>query len=259
MTFRKKIEQRNFVRCIETVPPKGKDIENILNDLKPLKGRVDATTVVDSPLGIARMHPLAIAYKAQELGIEAVMHFTCRDRNKIEIEAGLLAASALGIKNILALTGDATKNAKPVFELNSFGLIDFVQKLNEKHGTDFFVGAGLNVNADDLENELERARKKIEAGARFFITQPCFDAEKIREVSLEVPVIAGVLIISDRKTAEFFAKVPGIKIPENLFELVGNREKVLEYYKKLISGLEKTANGICLMPIGNYEIANKLI
>jgi len=259
MSFREKIEQKQFIKCTETVPPKGKNIEKILVNLKLVKDKIDVTTVVDSPLGITRMHPLAVAYKAQELGIETIMHFTCRDRNKIEIEAQLLAAYALGVKNILALTGDATKDAKPVFEFNSVGLIEFIQKLNEKYGTDFFVGAGLNINAASLENELARARKKIEAGAKFFITQPCFDAKKIREIGLKVPIIAGVLIISDKKTAEFFAKVPGVKIPEKIFEIADNKEKILEYYKKLINDLEKTANGICLMPIGNYEIINKLI
>lgn len=258
MNFREKIESKKFVKILETVPPKGTNLVKILANLELFKDRIDATTVVDSPLGTARMHPLAVAYKVQEMGIETVMHFTCRDRNGIEIEAQMLAASALGIGNILALTGDSTKEAKPVFEFNSFGLIDFIRKLNEKHGTDFFVGAGLNINAS-LENELERARKKIEAGAKFFITQPCFDAKDMEKFELEAALIAGVLVVSDRKTAEFFSKVPGVKIPKELFEIADEEGKILEYYKKLISDLEKTAGGICLMPIGNYEIAKKLI
>ena len=258
MDLREKIENKKFVKILETVPPKGTNLEKILNNLKIFKDRIDATTVVDSPLGTARMHPLAVAYKAQELGIETVMHFTCRDRNKIEIEAEMLAASALGIRNILALTGDATREAKPVFELNSLGLIEFIRKLNERHGTDFFVGAALNINAN-MENELERARKKIGAGAKFFITQPCFDADMLNGIEAGAALIAGVLVISDRKTADFFSKVPGVKIPEELFDIAEDEGKALKYYKKLISDLEKNAGGICLMPIGNYEIAKKLI
>jgi len=258
MSFREKIQQRRFVILLETVPPKGTNLEKILTNLKNFKNRIDATTVVDSPLGIARMHPLTVADKIEkELGIETLMHFTCRDRNRIEIEAQLLAASALQIKNILALTGDPAKDGKSMFEFNSVGLIEFIQKISEKHGTDFFVGAGLNINAN-LEAELKRANKKVEAGAKFFITQPCFDAEKIKDWKLGVPIITGVLIINDRKTADFFSKIPGIKISESLFDVI-DKGKVLDYYKKLISNLEKNTSGICLMPIGNYEIVNKLI
>ena len=260
MGFREKLEQGNFVKILETVPPKGINLEKIFANLKNFKNKIDATTVVDSPLGIARMHPLPVAEKIQrELNIETVMHFICRDRNKIEIEAELLAASAVGIKNILALTGDPAKDGKAVFELNSIGLIDFIQKFNERHETDFFVGAGLNINAD-LETEMKRANRKIEAGAKFFITQPCFDAEKIKQwKKLKVPIITGILVVSDKKIFDYFSKVPGIKIPERLAGLVDDEEKIIDYYKKLIDDLEKVVAGVCLMPIGNYEIVKKII
>jgi len=258
MGFREKVEQGNFVKILETVPPKGTNIESILASLKDFKGSIDAATVVDSPLGIAVMHPLPLSYKIQELGIETVMHFTCRDRNRIEIEAQLLAASALGVKNILALTGDPAKDGKSVFELNSVGLIRFINEINEKYKTDFFVGAGLNINANP-EKEREKANRKIEAGAKFFITQPCFDGDRIKDFDLDVPIISGVLLVSNKKIFEYFSKVSGIVIPESLLEIVDDREKILDYYKKLITDLEKNVSGVCLMPIGNYEIVKELI
>lgn len=259
MDFREKIEQGKFVRCMETIPPKGKDLEKVLTNLKPFKERVDASTVVDSPLGIARMHPLPVCYKIQEeLELETIMHFTCRDRNKLEIEAQLLAASVFEVSNILALTGDPTKSGKPVFEFNSIELIGFIRKLNEKYNTDFFVGAGLNINAN-LEKEMEKTSKKIEAGAKFFITQPCFDAKKINDFEINIPIITGVLLLSDRKTAEFFDKIPGIRIPKSLFEIIDDRSKTIEYYKRLIHDLEQATNGICFMPIKNYNMINELL
>jgi 5,10-methylenetetrahydrofolate reductase len=260
MNFREKVQQKRFVICMETVPPKSTNLEKKLAKLRPFKDKIDATTVVDSPLGIPMMHPMPVCYKIQEqLGIETIMHFTCRDRNSIEIQADLLAASMLGIKNVLALTGDPTTNSKPVYEFNSISLIKFIKEMNIQKGTDFFVGAGLNINSD-VEKESERAKKKIDAGAQFFITQPCFDAKRVEEFSdrLAIPIISGVLILSDRKTAEFYSKVAGVKIPDVLFDIVEDKTKVLEFYRNLLSELRKTS-GVCLMPIGNYEIVEELI
>ena len=259
MNFREKLEKGEFVKLLETVPPKGTSLEKVMNYLKKFKGMIDATTVVDSPLGIARMHPFPVADKIQrQLRIESIAHFTCRDRNKMEIKTELLIGSTLKIKNILALTGDVPKEGKAVFEFNSINLIDFIQKFNERYNTDFFIGAALNINAD-VSVELKRANRKIEAGAKFFITQPCFDTEEIKKWRLSVPMIAGVLIVSNKKVFNYFNKVPGVKIPESLVDLLGNKEKILNYYRKLISDLEGTASGICLMPIGNYDIARELL
>ncbi len=260
MGFREKLEQGQSVKLLETVPPKKPSLDKIISNLKNFKGKIDATTVVDSPLGTARMQPLPVAEKIQrELGIETIMHFICRDRNRIEIEAQLLAASALGIQNILALTGDPTPEAKQVFEFYSVTLIDFISKFAKKHGTEFFVGAGLNINAKDIASELMKAEKKIDAGARFFITQPCFDVDKLKMIKLGVPIIAGVLIVSNKEIYDYFKQVPGIEIPVNLENILDDEGKSIDFYKKLISELKETAAGICLMPIGNYEIVEELL
>jgi len=260
MNFEEIIKRKKSITSVEVVPPRGKDLNKQLTNLERLKDKIDVVSVVDSPLSIPRMHPVALCHKInRNLNIDTIMHFTCRDRNKIEIEAGLLAAHALGVKNVLALTGDKIKNAKPVFEFSSIGLIEFIQKMNEKYDTNFFVGSGVNINATSLEKEIERTEKKIKSGAKFVFTQPCFSVDKIRNLNLKIPVIAGVLLISDRKKAEFFDNVPGIEIPKNFFEIVNDRNGLINYYKKLISDLRKIANGISLMPVGNYEFINEFI
>jgi methylenetetrahydrofolate reductase (NADPH) len=258
MDFREKLQSGKFVRILENVPPKGLSIDRKLENLRAFKGRIDAATSVDSPLGEARMNPMVFAARALEMGIEPIMHMICRDRNRIGLESDLLAAHAFGIRNILALTGDPAKDAKPVFELNSFTLIELIRKMKDLYGTDFFVGAGLNINSSNFPAELDRAKKKIESGAGFFITQPCFDASVMGEIGLEAPVIAAVLVISDKETSSFFSKVPGIKIPKELDEEIRNGN-VVNYYRNLISHLERIADGICLMPIGDYMLAAKLL
>ena len=260
MNFEEIIKQKKSITSVEVVPPRGKDLNKQLTNLEKLRDRIDIVSIVDSPLSIPRMHPVALCHKIKKnLNIDTIMHFTCRDRNKIEIEAVLLAAHALGVRNILALTGDKIKNAKPVFEFSSIGLIEFIQRMNEKYDTNFFVGAGMNINATSLEKEIERAKKKIKSGAKFVFTQPCFSVDKIRNLNLKIPVIAGVLLISERKKAEFFDNVPGIEIPKNFFEIVNDMGELVNYYKKLISDLRKVVNGISLMPIGNYEFINEFI
>lgn len=258
MNFREALK-KEFLVCLEVIPPKGKELDVEIEKIRGL--HVDYFTAVDSPLSHPTMHPIAVCKKIQEqLGKEAIMHFTCRDRNKIEIEAILLAAHALGINNILALTGDKAKDAKAVFEFSSVGLIEFIRKLNEKHGMDFFVGAGMNANAADLENEIYRTKKKIDAGAKFIITQPCFDVERIKKIKEEIsPVLIGVLLVSDKKSAEFCSKIPGISISNDLIKAI-DAGRTIEFYKKLIEEIKAAGvNGICLMPIRDYEIAKELI
>jgi len=264
MNFEEKLKNGKFVTLLESIPPKGTDFKNILNELEKVKDKVDAITVVDSPLSDPRMHPIALCHTIEKkVKKETVMHFTCRDRNRIEIEAILLAARSLGVRNILALTGDpCIPRAKPVFEFSSVGLIEFIHGLNRKYKTNFFIGCGMNINVISLENEIKRTEKKIKAGAEFVITQPCFDvdlAEKILE-RLNIPVIIGVLIVFNKKIAQFVdSKIPGIKIPGIFYNL--NHEDVLDYYKKLIHEMKKVCvHGICLMPMKeNYIFIRKLI
>ena len=261
MSFKENLN-KEFIISLETVPPKGRNLEKILEKLKQINLKINVINVVDSPLGIPRMHPLALCHKIQELGFETIMHFTCRDRNKNEIEADLLAAYSLGIKNILALTGDSTKNAKPVFEFSSLDLIEFINELNKKHGTNFFVGAGMNINSPNLEAEIKKTLLKIKKGAKFIMTQPCFEIKKIKKIKkkIKIPIIVGVLTLFNMKSIETFKNIPGIKIPENLIKIINDKEKTLKYYHNLIKEIKNSGvAGISIMGLKEYGVLNKII
>jgi homocysteine S-methyltransferase len=258
MDFKQLINEEDFLYVVELEPPTKPSLSEILDNIKDLNA--DAFNVVDSPLGIPLMHPIALCHKIEHnLATPTIMHFTCRDRNLIEIKALLLAARALDIKNILALTGDKIHesiSAKPVFEFSSLGLIKFIKELNAKKSTDFFIGCGANLNAN-LDVEIKRTKEKITAGAEFVMTQPCYDLEEIEKFvkSVEAPVFIGLLTFYSKEEAEKLNDlIPGI-FPMNIFE-----SDLDEEYLNLIKGIKDAgAKGVNIMPFGNFEKAKMLI
>ena len=222
--FKTKLDSGKFTTIMELVP-NHLELLSQVKKLKPIK--VDFFSVVDSPLSHPLMNPVALCYEVHNLlKKEAIMHFTCRDRNLVGIEEDILAAYALDIKNILALTGDPAVGAKPVFEFSSKGLIEFIEKLNKEKSIDCFVGAGMEINANSLENEIKRTKIKIKKGAKFIITQPCFDIDRIKKSaqSLDASLIIGVIPIFSKKTAKFLnKKVKGIVIPDEVIELMDDK------------------------------------
>jgi len=258
MDFRKLVKEEDFLYVVELEPPTKPSLSEILDNIKDLNA--DAFNVVDSPLGIPLMHPIALCHKIEHnLGTPTIMHFTCRDRNLIEIKALLLAARALDIKNILALTGDKISErfkAKPVFEFSSLGLIKFIKELNEKKNTELFIGCGANLNAN-LDMEIKRTNEKIAAGAEFVMTQPCFDMLSIEKFvkSIEAPVFIGLLTLYSKEEAENLNKMmPGI-FPTDVFE-----ENLDDVYANLVKEIKETgARGVNIMPFGNFEKAKTLI
>jgi homocysteine S-methyltransferase len=258
MDFRQLVREEDFLYIVELEPPTTPSLDELLSSIKDINA--DAFNVVDSPLAYPLMNPIALCHKIEHnLGTPTIMHFTCRDRNLIEIKALLLAARALDIKNILALTGDKISDAfkaKPVFEFSSLGLIKFIKELNLKKDTDFFIGCGANLNAN-LDIEIKRTREKIAAGSEFVMTQPCFNLGKIENFvkSVEAPVFIGLLTFYNAEDAERLNDmIPGI-FPMNIFERDLNEE-----YSKLISGIKDAgAKGVNIMPFGNFEKAKTLI
>ncbi len=259
-----KINSGQFINMMELVPARDLDLDAQINKLKSINN-IEFFGVVDSPLSRPMMSPIALCHKIEMAGRTSIMHLVCRDRNLIALEADVLAAYALGIKNILALTGDPVRNAKGVFEFSSIGLIDFIQKLNLKKSINCFVGEGINTNAKFMENEIKRTIDKIGAGAKYVITQPCFDIKKIEKTcdAVSAPIIAGVIPVFEVKTAEFINEnINGIEIPDEVIALMENREKVIDYYCNLIVKLKKTkVSGICIQGIkeDNYDVVNRLI
>ena len=192
MNLREKLAANKFVVTVELDPPKTLNLERILTEVNSTNFRklVDAVNVTDCPLAKLRMSPIALSHIIQEkIGLEAIFHITCRDRNLLGLQAELLGASALGVKNILALTGDSPDMgdyvmATGVYDVDSIGLVKMVNKLNNgyeyggdglKDKTDFFIGIAVNPTAQDLTKEIKRFEEKVSAGANFIQTQPIYD------------------------------------------------------------------------------------
>ncbi|HOV70486.1 MAG TPA: methylenetetrahydrofolate reductase, partial [Clostridia bacterium] len=213
----------------EVEPPRDSDASRVLAasfDLK--RAGVDAVTVPDSPLARMRMDSLALAACIiQEIGMPAIPHITCRDKNINAIQSGVLAAHYLGIRNVLAVTGDSISNAamvKPVFNVSSFGLVQLLNSLNEKYfkGDEISLYGAVNVNAANFEKELDRASIKVNHGAEALFTQPIhsqkgIEALKILKKAGLAKTIAGLMPIVSKRNALFLAhEFPGFLIPEDI-------------------------------------------
>ena len=231
-----KIAAGTFVTSVEIVPPRGVDASRMLTDVARLKeAGVDAVNVPDGPRAQSRMGALLTSLLIeQRVGIETVTHYACRDRNLLGMLSDLLGASAVGLRNLLLITGDPPKmgpypSATAVFDIDSIGLTNLVRNLN--HGRDpgdnaigmptqFVVGVGVNPAPIDLEHELKRFAWKVEAGAEFAVTQPVFDAGQLerflrRIEDTRIPIVAGIWPLVSMRNAEFLAnEVPGVSVPD---------------------------------------------
>lgn len=236
--FREKLG-RETVISVEIDPPRGSNPEKILQGASYLADLgVDAINVADSPMGRVRMGAVAAAALVrQTTGLDIIMHLTCRDHNLMGLQSSLLGAYALGIQNILAITGDPPSgdypNVTAVYDVDAIGLLQVIQSLNEGHGmtgatigypTDILAGAAANPTAPDMALELERLRKKKDCGAAFFMTQPIFDLKPLEEfiektASLGITVILGILPLQSLRHALFLHnEVPGISIPDHIMK-----------------------------------------
>lgn len=248
--FGRKIAAGEIVTSVEIVPPRGVDPEKMLRGVRLLKAAgVDAVNVPDGPRAQMRMGVMATSVLIeQRVGIEAVVHYACRDRNLLGMLSDLLGAQAIGLRNLLLITGDPPKmgpypEATAVFDIDSIGLTNLVSALNrgvDPGGnaigapTSFVIGVGVNPGAIDLEVELQRFYWKVEAGAEFAITQPVFDVDQLarflRELDqrgLRIPIVAGIWPLVSLRNAEFLAnEVPGIDVPPRIIERMRKAQEV---------------------------------
>ena len=238
--FAQKIRQGKFVVSVEIDPPAGTSPERTLEAGQILKSAgVDAVNIADGPRATARMSPLSLAVLLESrAGMEPIVHFCCRDRNLLGLQSDLIGAHALGILNVLLVTGDPPKMgdypfATAVFDVDSIGLVKIAKNLNRgmdlagnviKGQTSFFIGVGANPGAIDLEEEVRRFEKKAEAGAQFALTQPVYDIQLLENFldridRCRIPILVGILPLLSYKNAEFLHnEVPGMQIPENIRE-----------------------------------------
>lgn len=283
----RKIALGEFVTSIEVLPPKGVSAEKTLESIALLKDAgVDAVNIPDGPRAQTRMSAQATAILVeQKLGIEAVLHYCCRDRNLLGMMSDLLGAAALGLHNLLIITGDPPKmgpypDATAVFDIDSIGLTNMVNKLN--HGLDlgnnpigqptaFSIGVGVNPGAINLEEEIRRFEWKVEAGAEYAITQPVYDTDQLREFMaktshINVPIIAGIFPLVSSRNAEFMHnEVPGVRVTQDILDRMRKasdiskehaREEGLLIARESLTEVQDLIKGVQVSaPFGNVKYA----
>lgn len=278
MSFRDILNSGKFTVTAEIGPPKGTDIKEMLHHMELLRGKIDAANVTDNQSAVMRISSLAVCKLAIENGLEPILQMTCRDRNRIGLQADLLGASVLGIRNVLCMTGDHVsagdhKQAKPVYDVESVQLLRIVDGLNNgkdmsgndlKGPTGFFQGAVVTPESNPIEPQLIKFEKKVKAGAKFFQTQAIYDIDKFRTFMARarqypVKIMAGIVVLKSAGMANFMNNfVPGIKVPQNLIDELkaAGKEKALDtglniaarHIKQLRD--EKICDGVHIMAIG---------
>ncbi|MGQ4648142.1 methylenetetrahydrofolate reductase [Lyngbya aestuarii] len=260
-------EAGEFLITAEVAPPKGGDPRHMLEMAKALKGRVHAVNVTDGSRAVLRMSSLAASAILAQQGIEPVCQVACRDRNCIALQADLMGAQALGIHNILALTGDPIKagdhpQSKGVFDLESVRLLRLINKLN--HGCDFndkpltdgalnlFVGAAVDPQLKSWSGLQRRFERKLEAGAQFFQSQLISDFDRLEKFMNTIaagtnkPILAGIFLLKSAKNANFINKyVPGVNIPQDTIDRLAAAEEPLQEGMKIAAEQVQLAQQLC--------------
>ncbi len=280
--FKEALESGKFVVTAEVGPPKGTNIEKLLHHIDLLKDRVDALNVTDNQSAVMRICSLAVCKLIKDRGGEPILQITCRDKNRLAIQSELLGAHVLGIHNVLCLTGDHIVvgdhiDAMPVFDIDSVHLIQAVRTLeqgkdmagNELDGpVSFCVGATATPEADPLEPQLLKFRKKVRAGIDFVQTQAVYDLDKFRRFMEfarkfdRVKILAGIVLLASVGMARYMnANVPGIFVPEEMIQELASApkgkaiEKGIEIAARLIRTIrdEGICDGVHIMAIGREE------
>lgn len=277
MKFREKLANGRKVITAEITPPHGPNLEHFNQVGQLLKPHFDALNVTDNQRALMRMSNLATAANLVRMGIEPIYQLTCRDRNSLALQSDLMGAQALGIPNVLCLTGDPVRaghfqDAKGVFEVESVGLLRMIKQLQEGKDSagknldaplEIFQGAVVNPAVASPAAQIRRMEKKIDAGAKFFQTQAIFTTATmepfLKQIEhLKVPIIAGILLVRSMKTAKFLhEKVPGVFVPQELFDALEGAadptEAGIKYAQKLARDLLGMCQGVHLMAVKNEE------
>jgi homocysteine S-methyltransferase len=283
----RKIAHGEFVTSVEVLPPKGVDAKKTLDSIRLLKDAgVDGVNIPDGARAQSRMSALATAVLVeQQIGIESVLHYCCRDRNLLGMMSDLLGAAALGLRNILVITGDPPKmgpypDATAVFDIDAIGLTNMVNKLN--HGLDlgnnpigeptaFCIGVGVNPGAINLDEEIKRFEWKVEAGAQYAITQPVFDTDQLRQFlkriqHVRIPIVAGIWPLVSYRNAEFLHnEVPGVRVTPSIMDRMRNasaiskeagRDEGLKIARESLLEVRDEIQGVQVSaPFGNVKYA----
>ena len=279
--FRETLQSGRFVVTSEIGPPKGTNLEPMLHHIDLLKERVDAMNVTDNQSSVMRYPSLGGTLCIKERGGEPILQMTCRDRNRMALQADLLFAHSRGVRNILCLTGDAVcvgdhKEARGVFDLDSVQLLHAIRTMeqgkdlggNDLDGkVDFCIGAIVTPEADPLEPQMIKFEKKVEAGAEFIQTQAVYDLENFKRFmdrvrKLPVKILAGIILLTSHRMAIYMNKnVPGVFVPQHLIDEMeaapkgAKVAKGVEIAGRMVRELKEEAvcDGVHIMAIGKEE------
>ena len=283
--LKQELENGKFIVTGEIGPPKGVNLDKCLQDAETFRNKVTAINVTDLQSAVMRIGSMAVCAKLIERGLEPIFQLTCRDRNRLALQSDILSAWALGIENMLCLSGDHPimgdhSEAKPVYDLDSVQLLKAARDLNQGHdmsghelesSPDFFLGAVVTPGAEPVEPQVIKMKKKIEAGARFFQTQAIYEPEKferfINQVQgLGVPVIAGIVILKSGGMARFMnSNVAGISVPESIIQEMEDtgkddrKRKAVEISARIIRQVKPFCQGVHIMPLGWDELVPEII
>ncbi len=286
-SFREVLKSDKFVITSEIGPPKGTNIEKMLHHIDLLKDKVDALNVTDHQSSIMRFPSIGGCLAIKERGGEPILQVTCRDRNRLALQAELLFAYTRGIRNVLCLTGDAVvvgdhKAAKGVFDLDSAQLLMTIRQMeagkdlggNELDGTvEFCAGAIVTPEANPIEPQLIKFEKKIEAGAEFFQTQAIYDLDKFAKFmeyarQFPVKILAGIILLVSARMAKYMTEnVPGVFVPQNLIDELAAApkgealNKGIEIAGRMITTIKKESmcDGVHVMAIGREEVVPDIL
>ncbi len=285
--FEEKLNSNEFLVTTEIGPPKGADVSEMVHHIDLLKDKVDAINVTDHQSSVMRFPSLGGCLLVKECGGEPIYQVTCRDRNRLALQADLLMAYSRGVTNVLCLTGDSVdvgdhKEAKPVFDLDSVQLLRMARELeagkdmggNELKGApQFCLGASVHPEADFIEPQLIKFEKKVTAGARFFQTQGIFDLESLKKFmqyasQFNVKILAGIIVLASARMAQYMNdNVPGIIISQAIIDELANVEKGkglqkgIEIASRFIKTIkeENLCHGVHVMAVGREGIVPDIL
>ncbi|PYP82848.1 MAG: bifunctional homocysteine S-methyltransferase/methylenetetrahydrofolate reductase [Candidatus Angelobacter sp. Gp1-AA117] len=284
----KKIAMGEFATMVEIVPPKGIDFRKEIAGARYLKeAGIDAINIPDSPRASARMSNLALCILVQQqVGIETILHFTCRDRNVLSMQSELLGAFSTGIHNLICITGDPPKlgnypDATAVFDVDAIGLVNIVRNLNSGldiggnpigTGTGFIIGVGANPGIVNIDEEVRRFEYKVEAGADFAVTQPVFDIGLLenflrRIEHCRIPVLAGIWPLVSVRNAEFMKNELRVSVPDAIIERMGRapnaeaaRAEGIQIAREMLNQVRGLVQGAQVSaPLGRYSSAIEVL
>jgi len=285
--FEEKLNSDEFLVTTEVGPPKGVEVSEMIHHIDILKDKVDAINVTDHQSSVMRFPSLGGCLLVKELGGEPILQMTCRDRNRLALQADLLLAYSRSIVNVLCLTGDSIdvgdhKDAKPVFDSDSIQLLKMIRTMesgkdvggNDLKGVPkFCLGASVHPEADFIEPQLIKFEKKVAAGAQFFQTQGIFEVASLRRFmqyasQFDIKILAGIIVLASARMAKYMNdNVPGIIVPQTIIDELASvekgkgRQKGIEIAARLIKTIreENLSHGIHIMAVGNESVVPDIL